>query len=663
MKRFHSLYYIPFSLCALLILISTPLAVAQEPPSRIAITDLDTDQFPQIDIYITAIAENGARYPGLFADMISISENGADRVPSVYDTPRGTELIFVIDADSVAQENWSEIRDAIEGYASVSWMDEELDYVTLIVSNGQSSETLVERTQFYTGVTNAFITEAGTYYEPHTLPTTAVYDLLGSVLAGLDDTAPNPGMYRALVLFSSGDTAGDTNASQQVNVLAQEKNILLYTALLGDAPGGEFILSELSRDSGGQFYRFESASSATPMWEVLTSHRQQYTISYRSQIVASGFHSVQVTVAGLDASENFEITVLEPEVEITLPQPNTEIVRVIPEAGGQAAEYEPRTQAVKYLWTWPDQHERQVNIIQLRVNGAVQAQLDLTASNERNLVWDMSALPPGPYSLRVEVIDELGLMGQSTEIPIMVKLQDEATAESTPTPSPDITTTPSPGALAPVSNTANSALNWIKRNLGCIAGSGFSIGALILAAFVFQRRMAGLGRSPISWIRRQSFFRPIDALLRPIERVIGPIKIKKPKKKEKEQDKEKKKEDDRPAPKARDRAPGRDRPGTGLAWLEIISGQTQTPGPIQLGAELTLGRSTEKARVVFADRTMSRLHARITPEHGGKFRVFNYSNQSTWVNEQRVPEHGLQLNDGDKIRMGKVQLRFRFERR
>jgi hypothetical protein len=659
MKRFYSLYYIPFFLCALLILISTPLALAQEPPSRIEITDLDTDQFPQIDIHIAAIAENGGRYPGLFADMISITENVADRVPSVYDTPRGTELIFVIDADTVAQENWSDIRSAIEGYASVSWMDEELDYVTLIVSDGQSSETLVERTQFYTGVSNAFITESGTYYEPRTLPTTSVYDLLGGVLTGLPDEAPNPGMYRALVFFSSGDTAGDTNASQQVSALAQEKDIRLYTVLLGEAPGGEFILSELSQASGGQFYRFDSASSATPMWEVLTSHRQQYTISYRSQIVASGFHSVQVTVAGLQVSDNFEITVLEPQVEITLPEPNTEIIRVAPDSGGQPSDYEPRTQAVKYLWTWPDQHERQVDMIQLRVNGAVQAQLDLTASDDRNLVWDMSALPPGPYSLRVEVIDELGLMGQSTEIPVVVTLQDEATAESTPSPAPDLTATPSPGIMTSVTDMAKSALNWIKRNLGCIAGSGFSIGALILAAFVFQRRMAGLGRSPISWIRRQSFFRPIEAILRPIERVIGPIRIKKPEKKEKDEKKEKADKPD----KAPSRAPGRDRPGQRIAWLEVITGQTKEPGPIQLSTELTFGRSSERAQVVFSDRTISRLHSRITPEHGGKFRVFNYSNQSTWVNEQRVPEHGLQLNDGDMIRMGRVQLRFRIERR
>jgi pSer/pThr/pTyr-binding forkhead associated (FHA) protein len=84
---------------------------------------------------------------------------------------------------------------------------------------------------------------------------------------------------------------------------------------------------------------------------------------------------------------------------------------------------------------------------------------------------------------------------------------------------------------------------------------------------------------------------------------------------------------------------------------------------MELTKELTFGRSKEQSIVVFSERTISRQHAQIAPEHGDKYRIFNHSSQNTWVNEQRVPEHGLLLNDGDKIRMGKVQLLFRYQRR
>ena len=67
---------------------------------------------------------------------------------------------------------------------------------------------------------------------------------------------------------------------------------------------------------------------------------------------------------------------------------------------------------------------------------------------------------------------------------------------------------------------------------------------------------------------------------------------------------------------------------------------------------------------VFSSRKIERrLHASIEPEHGQKYRIFNHSSQQTWVNEQRVPEYGLLLNDGDEIRLGKTRLRFHVKSR
>jgi hypothetical protein len=289
--------------------------------------------------------------------------------------------------------------------------------------------------------------------------------------------------------------------------------------------------------------------------------------------------------------------------------------------------------------------------VQLRVNGAVQQQLDLTTSSDRNLVWNIATLAPGPYSLRVEVTDELGLTGQSAEIPVTIEIQDESAAAATPSPAPDVTATPEPGILSSATEMLKSLFEGLKRQLGCITVGGLSLGGLLLAAFAFRRRIGGLASSPIAFLRRQRFFRPIDTVLRYIERMTGPIKLKKPAKKEE------KKPD-----KAAEPAQARPRPGKAAVWLEVVTGQTSTPSPIQLVAELSLGRSSEHAQVVFSDRTMSRLHARVTPEHGDKYRVYNFSSQHTWVNEQRVPEHGLLLNDGDVIRMGRVQLRFRYKR-
>lgn len=614
-------HYTPFLLCALLVFAVSLAVHAQETPARIHITWVDTSQLPQIEVYVSAVSANGGRYPGLFADMLQLFEDGAERSPSTYDAPRGTYLVFLIDADLAAQAYWSDIREAIESYASPSWMDEDVDYAAVIVGTGQQVETLVE-TSYHVGVSNAFIQESGAYYEPSFQPATPLNDLIADTLAGLQDQTPTPGMYRALMVFSAGDAASSARSAESVATLASEQNIPLFTVMLGENPMGEQTMQQLAQLSNGQFYTLDSPASLAPLWEILSSHRLQYAVTYRSRIVASGSHSVRVqTQAGVGDSYGFDITVLDPQVEITLPQPSDVILRSAPKLNASLAEHEPRTQPIKYHWEWPDGHERQITTVQLRVNGIVQQQLDLTTSDDRSLVWDISNLEAGPYSLRVEVVDELGLTGQSLEIPVAIQIGD---AESAPVASE----TPSPGIV-------KSALGLAKEHLGCLTLSGLSLGALVIAFFAYRRRLSALGRSPIAFLRRQTFFRPFDKVLISIQRLTGPLRIKKPK---------------------IGQATGKDK---GTAWLDVVQGQTSTRTPIEIKAELTFGRSGEKAQVVFADRSVSRLHMSLIPEHGGKYRVFNHSGQNTWVSEQRVPDHGLLLKDGDEIRIGQVRLRFR----
>ena len=72
------------------------------------------------------------------------------------------------------------------------------------------------------------------------------------------------------------------------------------------------------------------------------------------------------------------------------------------------------------------------------------------------------------------------------------------------------------------------------------------------------------------------------------------------------------------------------------------------------------GRSPKQADLSFDDDiTMSRIHATIVQE-GSDYRIFDEGSTSgTFVNEQRVPDYGIQLIDRDEIRMGAVILRFR----
>jgi hypothetical protein len=317
MKRLRLGLSISILFCSVL---STILpASAQEMPTEILVTGIETSQFPDMEVYVDTFANDRSQQIGffLFADSMSFTEDGtALQVSGVYDTPRGTWLTFLIDADTAAQQEWEAIKSAILSYAADPYMSEDWDYVSVIIANGQKSETLVDQTQFHNGVFNAFITEAGAEYVPSFVPTTPLADLVGDALVG--GPAPREGMYRALVILSSGELGGSQRSVEEVANLAKESNIPLHTILVGQDSAGQTVMEQLARISQGRSSRLDPSEDLTKLWQIISSHRQQYAISYRSQITSSGNHAVKVQLSDtVQGALDFAITVEPPQVEIT----------------------------------------------------------------------------------------------------------------------------------------------------------------------------------------------------------------------------------------------------------------------------------------------------------------------------------------------------------
>lgn len=98
-----------------------------------------------------------------------------------------------------------------------------------------------------------------------------------------------------------------------------------------------------------------------------------------------------------------------------------------------------------------------------------------------------------------------------------------------------------------------------------------------------------------------------------------------------------------------------------VAYLEVLEATSDTPDyfPLQQYEE-KIGRSPAQSSITFSeDVTVSRLHATLLRE-GNNYRIYdNQSTSGTWINDQQVPEYGMQLVDGDEIHLGAVHLRFR----
>jgi hypothetical protein len=98
------------------------------------------------------------------------------------------------------------------------------------------------------------------------------------------------------------------------------------------------------------------------------------------------------------------------------------------------------------------------------------------------------------------------------------------------------------------------------------------------------------------------------------------------------------------------------------AYLEYVeaSGSPSPAPPIELNHDsLTLGRDPASSDVTFADRSVSRLHARIERQ-GDAFHLYDEGSTSgTWVNYSLITlEAGCELRHGDLVNLGRVQLRF-----
>lgn len=115
-------------------------------------------------------------------------------------------------------------------------------------------------------------------------------------------------------------------------------------------------------------------------------------------------------------------------------------------------------------------------------------------------------------------------------------------------------------------------------------------------------------------------------------------------------------------PEANEGNPAGEASHTAQPYLEVVTAESQMAGRINIeSVDVRLGRSPSLVEIAFEnDTTVSRLHATISWD-GHAFRIYDENSTSgSWVNDQQVSEHGIQLFDGDNIFLGKVHLRFHY---
>jgi hypothetical protein len=98
--------------------------------------------------------------------------------------------------------------------------------------------------------------------------------------------------------------------------------------------------------------------------------------------------------------------------------------------------------------------------------------------------------------------------------------------------------------------------------------------------------------------------------------------------------------------------------GTYLIPLQDDAGTPGQPIPIHAHS-LYIGRDQSRAQIVFADPSVSRLHARLVEEVDGVFMLHDEGSASgTFVNDERVDLQPRLLRSGDLIEFGRQRVIF-----
>ncbi|MCP4427031.1 MAG: FHA domain-containing protein [Chloroflexi bacterium] len=578
-------------------LISAPV-LAQEPsnPPFIAITGSDVTSPPLIDLHVYA-ADGQGNPLDLAGQTLTVKHNGAPAGLAELTGSRkaGTLTLFLIDIPPGVADQLPAIQDAIKQYASAPTMEETTDAVAVYQVGETAAAQLMAPDAFHNSVRNLFATPL----EPE-LGATALVDSLGGLLTQVDALKPNPDMALAIVVMTDGtDVVSSQFDENEIAAQAAGLGIPIHTVWLTNEN-----LSPASQQFG-QDYLAEVAAGSRGLTARMQDEDDLTAIwnriaSFREQAVVS------YPVEGLTGGEyEAELSldgslVAQDEATVSVPGALPMITINLPEESRELSlpDLDPIKLRFNADLSWLDGETRELVAAQLLVNGAA---YDIPTEDIAQFDAEINNLLYDANRVQIAVLDAQGLRVTSPVVQLMVN----GGAKSLPS------------ELEP--------------------GGGF----LAIAGRVFLLTLAvvGLGAA-LFYVWRQGWF---SGLATAVPR--GPSQ---------------------PRPPVASTASDPDfeqshQPMTVLARLEVLEAETDTPAAFALGLNVVkIGRSPAQSNIAFEeDITVSRLHASLHLE-GRHYRIFDErSSSGIWVNDQKVPEYGIQLMDGDEIHLGAVHLRYR----
>ncbi len=628
----------------LLALSSASLLHAQSSVYEIVIPQnrVDHSQFPAVSVNVVVSDDTRGRVDGLTEADFSLAEDGAAMPITLEEIEVGIQVVFVLDASAGARQNGAtgytrleEGKQVITTFAEEE-MVERVDMVAVLAPESsttiQKVAPLPDDSADFTMFKNTV--RDGTYlYElPAGIDNTPLNDMVARALSILE--GDESGLHQAVVVISDGiDVISDREVSDTVNK-ANQLNVPVHTVIFGPSSnwGGqaESNMKRLSLETHGAHFQLSSeerkpdpldeliSQSLAPLYDKLGSQRTQYRLTFSSLIFNPGRHDLAIEAGGKSTGVGFSINIKPPKVSITEPSVGEHIERRTDDPSVAEEDIDPRTRTISFEITWPDGYPREIAAVDLVVDGV--AATDVCVPPCSQVTWNIASLSSGSHSIRIRVEDQQGMQAESDEIPLTIGIitPTPVPPTKTPTPTPVPVPTPTPSCEEQYSGVdlvvqcyRDEVISWLPVAISLVA--------LVLVIIVIRRPP-----------------RVVSTAVKKFKEMTEPFFLEKDQVRGSRQVK---------------------------AMLVVLEGDDSHREPIELVGENTrLGRDEALSQVIINDRSVSRLHARITEEGDGHFVLYDEGSTSgSYVNYEPVGMKGQWLQHDDIVNLGRVKMQFKFK--
>lgn len=581
------------------------------------IEQVDPTGFPAITVYLDVRTPEGYFIDDLRPEQLFVLEDGVQRpIEGLEHLTRGIQFVLAVNPgpsfairDAQGKSRYDHLVEAWLAWAE-SRVDPGGDDVSFLPASGGGEHHLKDLTRWAALLSS---------YQPAERGSTAWLDMLSQAVELAAD--PSESLMRRVVLFVTGPPdSPESPAIDNLIARANQAGVRIYiwmvaSAELFNSPSAA-LLGEIAGSTGGMLFSFSGTEPIPELENYFAPLRNIYRLSYNSQISTGGTHQISI---GINLGEGqfsspvrqFEIEVLPPVVMFV--SPPTRIIRTLPpEEERRAENLTPKIQTFKVMVEFPDGHPRKIGRTVLFVDGS---EADVrTAPPYDEFSWDLSQIVvSGEHLLAAEVVDEIGLIGRSAEIPIIITIE-----------------------IPP-----QSLMSIVSKNRVILALLAVVIaGAVLLLVLLWGGRLqpGDFRRKSRRQIRTDPVTQPI------VVEQAAPVVVK-------------------PGWRGRLVWPHR-KPTTPEPYALLIplteGGEEDSAPPLPLQADnILFGRDASQVDCVLDDPSVDPVHAILQRDKEGEIRIKDKGSVAgTWVNYTPVSQEGICLEHGDLVHIGRLGYRF-----